>query len=179
MNAYHITAVVILAIVALLAVVVVKRRATTPDYSDPNVLLAALADEAVRIAADRGVTLDYSPDSVEQVESLLADLHQRRVDGRLSDDELGLLAHQFGAYIGEVLRRTYGGYWAEDHEVAGPKTFPIHWRKQGESFPVGWCGKRMLYGEEDNVWHKFQMATSDDFLSGAYWPQGDANPPSD
>ena len=64
-----------------------------------------LAEEAVKFAAGRGATLDYSPDSVERVESLWGDLHTSRSEGKLADRDLNLHAHQFGAYLGEVLRR--------------------------------------------------------------------------
>ena len=42
----------------------------------------------------------------------------------------------------------------------------LYW-KQSQSFPVGWCGKRILNGDEDNVWHKYQVLTSDEYQSGA------------
>jgi hypothetical protein len=49
----------------------------------------------------------------------------------------------------------HNGSWAIDHEVAGPGSFPIRWGDH-ESFPIGWCGKRIINGEEDNVWFKFR-----------------------
>jgi hypothetical protein len=146
------------------------RRARGRFLDDPNQFMAALAEEAIRYAATRNVTLDYSPDSVAKVEEMLEELHKSFAAGQLSDIDLQLHAHQFGAYIGEVLRRQYGGHWAEDHHAAGPKTYPIHWQKKNSpdpnaSFTVGWCGKRIVNGPEDNVWHKYQVVTSEDFLS--------------
>jgi hypothetical protein len=58
--------------------------------------------------------------------------------------------------VGEVIRRMHNGSWGIDHDVAGPGSFPIRWADH-ESFPIGWCGKRILNGEEDNVWFKFRM----------------------
>jgi hypothetical protein len=168
-----IVAVLVIAAVVAARVMTRKPQAGPPD--DPNVFMPLLAEEAAKFAAGRGTKLDYSPDSVERVESLLAALHQSRTAGQLADRELNLHAHQFGAYIGEVLRRKYGGHWAEDHAVAGPKSFPIHW-KDGQSFPVGWCGKRILNGDEDNVWHKFQIVTSDESLRGAVTQPSDGGP---
>jgi hypothetical protein len=166
-----------LALTALLAVVaLVAFRALTrkprpqPSPQDPNADMPILAAKAVDYAAARGVTLDYAPSSVERVESLLADLHRARTAGQLPDDQLHAHAARFGAYIGEVLRRQYGGHWTQDHDVAGPNSFPIHW-KDGQSFPIAWCGKRILNGDEDNVWFKFQAVTSDDYLHRAITPQ--------
>jgi hypothetical protein len=50
----------------------------------------------------------------------------------------------------------HNGTWAVDHKVAGPGSFPIRWGEH-EAFPIGWCGKRIVNGEEDNVWFKFQL----------------------
>lgn len=166
MTKFVIIVALVLLVALALAVRVFKRKAAAVTSDDPNVFMPALASEAVQFAAARNVSLDYTTSSVESVESLLSQLHALRSSGNLTDDDLNLRAHQFGAYIGEVLRRRYGGEWKTDHEVAGPKSFPFHW-KDGQSFPVGWCGKRMLNGTEDNVWFKFQVVTSDDYQSGA------------
>lgn len=178
MSTQRIIIVVGLLIAAFVVVRLLARRAR-PDSlpEDPNAFMPMLADAAAKFAAGRGMSLDYSPGSVEHVESLLAELHQSRAAGRLADRDLHLHAHQFGAYVGEVLRRTYGGHWAEDHELAGPKSFPLHW-KDGQSFPVGWCGKRILNGDEDNVWAKFQIVTSEEYLRlrGAMTQASDAGP---
>ena len=155
---------IILVLIAAIAVLIVfritMRKTKTPDPPDLNAGMQSLAERAVKYAADQGVKLDYSAESVQRVELLLASLHQARVHGKLSDDEVSRHAARFGAYIGEVLRCAYGGHWTQDHDVAGPNSFPFHW-KSAKSFPVGWCGKRILNGEEDNVWHKFQIVTSD------------------
>jgi hypothetical protein len=133
---------------------------------DPNVFMPAMAADAVKFAADRGLTLDYSADSVRTVESLLGKLHDEHVDRPMSSEEIQRHAFQFGGYIGEILRRKYAGTWAKDHPVVGPSTFPINWNG-GSSFPVGWCGKRILNGDEDNVWIKFQTVISKDYQPGA------------
>jgi len=44
--------------------------------------------------------------------------------------------------------------------VAGEKSYPLHWLG-GDSFPVGWCFKRIMNGPEDNVWDKFQVVSKE------------------
>lgn len=145
----------ILAAVIVLVAVRWHRRTTAPR--DVNLAMRSLADEAVAWAARDGVTLDFSADSVERVDALLASRHALRAAGEFPDAELHRAAARFGAYIGEVIRRTRGeGEWTVDDEVGGPGSFPLHWGG-GTSFPVAWCGKRVLNGEEDNVWIKFRM----------------------
>lgn len=127
---------------------------------DPNQFMPDVAAHAVQAATEKGKTLDYSPESVKTVESILGELHDEHAKGTLSDNDVNVMAIQYGAYVGEVLRRKYGGSWAADHSVAGPKSYPIHWQDH-DSFPVAWCGKRILNGDKDNVWFKFQVVTSD------------------
>jgi hypothetical protein len=161
----------VLALVALIASRALTRKPRPqPTPEDLNADMPLLAAKAVDYAAAHGVTLDYTPASVQHVESLLADLHRARAAGQLPDDQLHAHAARFGAYVGEVLRRQYGGHWTKDHDVAGPNSFPIHW-KDGQSFPIAWCGKRILNGDEDNVWFKFQVVTSDEYRHRAASPQ--------
>ena len=58
--------------------------------------------------------------------------------------------------LGEVIRRTWGGHWELDHPVAGPGSCPIHSRGH-QSFPTGWCFRRLKNGPEENVWDKLQV----------------------
>lgn len=46
------------------------------ESNDPNDYMREWADEAVEAAADNGVVLDYSPASVRNVETVLAELHE-------------------------------------------------------------------------------------------------------
>lgn len=153
-----------------------RRRTQSPAPSnDPNVFVPLMADRAVQFAKGRGKVLDYSPESVKAVESLLGELHDLRVKQQLSDRDVNDHALHFGAYIGEIIRRKFGGSWATDHPVAGPKSFPIHFLG-GDSFPVGWCGKRILNGDEDNVWFKYQMVISLRNEPGPMSQQSDTGP---
>ena len=127
-------------------------------------MMAAYAQDAVDHArAAFGVTLDFTPASVEQVETVLGKLYDaipRGILGRLirrgpTEADTALMARIYGGYIGEVIRRTWGGHWEVDHPVGGPRSFPIY--SKGQSFPAAWCFKRLTNGPEDNVWHKLQI----------------------
>ena len=133
-------------IMVTFVVVLWKRRTSTRG------LMRALAAMAVsRAKADYGIELDYSGESVERVEEILARLYANR-------DAIDLRRESFtwGAYIGEVLVKTKAGRWKRDHEVVGAASYPVHWGN-GESFPIGWCQKRLTNGEEDNVWVKYRL----------------------
>ena len=83
------------------------------------------AEKAVALARSRGVELDYSLKSVYAVEEMAASI-RRRAEGRSHADASGdpspdwdpseypdysELALTFGAYVGEVMRRRWGGNW--------------------------------------------------------------------
>jgi hypothetical protein len=128
-------------------------------------MMAAYAQDATEHAkATCGIALDYTPASVEHVEEVLGRLYEaipRGLVARLfkkapSADEIATVSKMYGGYIGECIRRTWGGEWEVDHPVAGPRSFPIS-SGGHQSFPLGWCFKRLRNGPEDNVWHKMQI----------------------
>ena len=128
-----------------------------PEFKTTQEMMTLLAAEAVKDAErENQINLDYSPQSIEQVEAILGKIHEQYMKDKASISVNGL-AMAYGAYIGEAIRRSEpGSSWERDHPVGGEKSYPLRW-KTGESFPCGWCYKRISNGPEDNVWHKYQM----------------------
>lgn len=124
--------------------------------------MSDIAEFAVQDAKKEfGVTLDFSPQSVEAVEGILGKLHDQHVKAPLEGKALNKRALRFGVYVGEVIRRQKNGHWEVVKITAfDPMMFKITYKhaqgKEGTSFPVNWCGKRILNGDEDNVWHKYR-----------------------
>jgi hypothetical protein len=153
------TTVIVCVIVAIAVIITLLKRAPGRELaSSPEAagdLMLQLAEEAVRIADQRyGIKLDYSPASIERVEEILGKLHDQYVKQRPAAGAGGT-AERFGAYVGEVIRRSEpGARWERDHPVAGKDSLPLHWGG-GESFPLGWCYRRIVNGPEDNVWFKY------------------------
>jgi len=54
----------------------------------------------------------------------------------------------------------------EGPPAAGPDSYPIDYEGH-QSFPVGWCGRRILNGDEDNVLHKFRILVLGEGEEGA------------
>ena len=120
-------------------------------------LLVFLPKEAVSIAKEsHGVTLDYSPASVEKVEVILGKLHDEYAKRKTTEGQRGL-AMAFGVYVGEVIRKqAREGRWEKDHPQMGEGAMPLYWKGHA-TFPVAWCLKRLKNGEEDNVWVKYRL----------------------
>lgn len=134
-------------------------RKSTSDGIDAY--MAALSAQAVeRARSGYGITLDYSPDSVKEVENLLATKYNMKKARPMSEAEVADAAHLWGAYIGEVIKRIHPAHWVRDSDVAGKDALPIVYEdKSGESYPCAWIYRRLKNGEEDNVWVKFYVTT--------------------
>jgi hypothetical protein len=79
--------------------------------------VAKAAERAVRMAKNRGgASLDFTEASIPTVEEILAEAAQYAA--QMSEPELQRLSEDFGSYILEVARRTYGGTyrWYQDRE---------------------------------------------------------------
>jgi hypothetical protein len=117
----------------------------------------AYAQKAVIIAREFDAQLDYSENSLMELESILGQLALDLPPGGPSTDELTEVCKMWGCYFGEVVRRRFGGDWSIDTypgkqfatltlTVAGNKLFPsmkIH--------------RRLTEGEADNVWSFYKM----------------------
>ena len=127
-----------------------------PSPEKPTVadMTAAYALDAIDHAkAAANVDLDFSKESVKQVEAVLSQLHDALPKGFLaklfsrgpSSDDILTMSKMYGSYVGEVLRRTRGGEWAV---VDGQVTL-----SNGDErvWPIAKVFKRITNGSEDNV----------------------------
>lgn len=126
------------------------RTSMTPDAKLAGALVAQ-SQAAVHTAKMQWQeTLDFTPDSLDALERILAKVHNTvkfgNIDARPSADEIEHMAKLWGLYAGEVIRRYYGGVWsvAEDSEYL---------LSTGEArlFPVAKMRKRINDGSSDNI----------------------------
>lgn len=111
-----------------------------------------MADVAVVYAKKNGIILDFSEESIEQVDHILENFYEHldQFDGEEGASVLWDIAVHFGIYLGETMLKTQlkgKGYgWCLDDGV------PI--LKNGNNMeisPITKAHKRILYGPEDNV----------------------------
>ncbi len=156
-----------------------RKRAQSPSSSRDDVQLGMkqAAQEAVHTARTAyGLTLDYSPKSVEAVEAILAKLHEEHKGSPFPLAREKEEGWRWGAYVGEVILRLSPGHWEADHPAGGKGSFPVRVAR-GDSFPIGWCRKRIVNGPEDNVWHKFQILYLKERVNVTAEPAGEAQQP--
>jgi hypothetical protein len=88
-----------------------------------------LCELAERIARENfAIELDYSIESIRQVERILGALHDDYKRTRREDGIHGI-ALEFAAYLVTVVERHFGsGDWQRDDSSFGADSFPFHWR---------------------------------------------------
>lgn len=96
--------------------------------SDHNIEMAEVAAHAVRMAADEfEADLDYSPESIQMVDQLLAEFAEEFPSGDdlpageqpEMEEAIATVSSLFGAYVGEVMRRKLGGSWRLEESSEG------------------------------------------------------------
>ena len=133
-----------------------QNKSTTPrTFKNAREVIDFLLPEAVKDAETQShVHLDYSVESIRRVESIFGELHARYASNPSSIAVKGL-ASAYGAYIGEVIRRTETNVnWETSDSVGGEKSYPLIWAG-GHAYPMGWCYHRIVEGDSDNVWVKY------------------------
>jgi hypothetical protein len=76
------------------------------EFDSLDAMMRVWAEEAVRIAsADHGMTLDYTPESIPRLETVLA------ARTPVPESEQEEATRLWGAYYGEVFRRKFPGEW--------------------------------------------------------------------
>jgi hypothetical protein len=134
----------------------------TPDIGK---VMAAYAEDAIDYVRTNFQTeLDYSEQSVQLVEALLGALHEQMPAELRAQchkgpppETIDQFAKAFGGYVGEVMRRNWGGRWK--HETAafpGEAHYTLQLRAGSDVWPHYKAGKRIINGPEDNVWDYFQ-----------------------
>ncbi|MNS21856.1 hypothetical protein D3C72_536330 [compost metagenome] len=112
--------------------------------------IADLADEMITSTTalfdDAGVLLDYSEESLEDLERLATQLWPNPIE---EQEALDALLSNWGAYLGQAILENLGGEWTfrKDLEHAS-----VHFPRTGlEAFPFHKMRKRLALGAEDSM----------------------------
>lgn len=135
-----------------------------------NETAKTIAENAVRYAADSGLELDYTRESMENVDAFLQAFYENldKYEGDEGAKTLWNAAVLFGVYTGEMLLRCglaeKGFAWAEDDGL------PILTAPGGKTSasPISKAHKRILNGPEDSMKSFVDVVFS--FVNGQ-WPK--------
>lgn len=133
------------------------------NYNTIDDMVRDFAQGAVDIARQFEITLDYSEDSLQQVESILGqlhnDLHHAPAASRPAPpptDQMEMMCKLWGGYFGEVVRRRWGGEWTIETYPGGNFATLTLTLPAGKIFPSIKVYRRLTEGEGDNVWKFYQ-----------------------
>lgn len=120
-----------------------------------------LIHHAIEVGKEYGIELDFSDESIKNVEKILSELHKEYKISN-SDDGLNGLAYMFGFYIIDVIEKNHGkGKIERNHPDFGENVFPFYWNGR-TLYPLAWCQKRIFDGDGDNVEIKYRILILDE-----------------
>lgn len=130
-------------------------------------VMQAHAQDAVDMARERfQVNLDFSEQSITRVERCLEQLHASLPRGfgrilrqRKLEAEAWDLAKMWGGYVGEVVRRRWGGEWATASSAAG--TTIVLCVLGSEVYPTAKVYGRLTNGAVDGITTYYQTLRKD------------------
>jgi hypothetical protein len=110
------------------------------------------AESAVKAARRFDVLLDYSEDSLTQLETILD-----RLAEKLQSEGLEEACKMWGSYMGEVVRRRFGGEWTIETYPGKPFATLTLSVGANKLFPTMKVHRRLTQGQDDNVWSFYMM----------------------
>jgi len=115
-------------------------------------MAGAYAEQAVKEAMALNAQLDYSENSLLDLEDLLGRLSWPAESEAMSEN-----CKIWGSYLGEVVRRRFGGEWSI--ETYPGKQFATMTLNVGGTkiFPTMKIHRRLTRGLDDNVWTFYKM----------------------
>src|SRR5947209_20315521 len=120
----------------------------------------AYAEQAVTVAREFKTQLDYSENSLLEVEAILAQLAREMPTSKPSSDDVSELCKMWGCYLGEVVRRRFGGEWSiETYPGKQFATLTLN-VSDNKLFPSLKIHRRLSEGDGDNVWTFYKMVRS-------------------
>ena len=116
----------------------------------------AYAQQAVTQARDYHAVLDYSEKSVLELEVILSQISP----AEQTSDQLTETCKRWGSYLGEVVRRHFGGDWSVE-QYPGKEFATLTLTVNGSKlFPSMKIHRRLTQGDAENVWIFYKMIKS-------------------
>jgi hypothetical protein len=130
-----------------------KDRLEGRTFASLDEMMLEHAAEATRLAhTEYGMELDYSPESIAQLETVLA------ARSPVPDADLEQETKLWGSYLGEVFRRRYGAEWVmalypdpARREKGGELSMPALGISGSQLYPLLKIQRRLTMGPSEDV----------------------------
>lgn len=128
-----------------------------PQPGSLDAMIHAYAQQAVTLAAEFNAQLDYGENSLMELESILSALSRDMPVSKPTDDDVSEICKVWGSYLGEVVRRRFGGEWSIE-TYPGKQFATLTLTVNGHKlFPSIKVHRRLSEGEGENVWTFYRM----------------------
>ena len=130
---------------------------------DLSQIMQSYAEQAVEAARQLEIELDYSEESLKQVENILERLPLPGAAAGAAasvppaDADTEDLCKMWGGYLGEVVRRRWGGEWVLETYPGGNVLTVALSTPGGTVFPSLKIYRRLSQGAAENVWSFYCM----------------------
>jgi hypothetical protein len=126
-------------------------------HESVSAMAEAYAEKAVQKAREFNTQLDYTENSLMEVEVILSQLASSSTAAPASASDVGEMCKMWGSYLGEVVRRRFGGEWSV--ETYPGKQFATLTLSVGANklFPTMKIHRRLTEGEGEDVWVFYRM----------------------
>ena len=123
------------------------RTSMTPDAKLAGTIVAQSqqAIKAAKLVFDE--SLDFTSESLDGVERIMTKLQKQ--EPKLTDEQITELSKLWGVYVGEVIRRYYGGQWVIVEGVPDVALGGKH------ASPIAKVRKRLVGGPTENLKYYF------------------------
>ena len=121
---------------------------------DLSQIMQSYAEQAVAAARAQQIELDYSEESLKQVENILERLD---APGASPTEDAEELCKMWGGYLGEVVRRRWGGEWMLETYPGGNVLTVALSTPGGTVFPSLKIYRRLSQGAAENIWSFYCM----------------------
>jgi hypothetical protein len=126
-------------------------------HDSVTAMAGAYAQRAVEAGHGFSAQLDFSENSLMELETILDQLSRDMAAAQPSSDELNEVCKTWGSYFGEVVRRRYGGDWSIE-TYPGKQFATLTLSVNGNKiFPSMKVHRRLVQGGNENVWSFYKM----------------------
>lgn len=127
------------------------------NHATVHEMILSYAERAVSLGQGFHAQLDYSENSLMEVETILSALSREMPTSKPSDDDVSEICKIWGSYLGEVVRRHFGGEWSIE-TYPGKQFATLTLNVNGNRlFPSIKVHRRLTEGDGDNVWTFYRM----------------------
>jgi hypothetical protein len=120
-----------------------------------DAMVDAYAERAVAEASEFNCLLDFSQESIRELEAFL-----ERRSHEIAERDATESCKTWGSYLGEVVRRRFGGTWTIE-TYPGKEFATLTLTVRGSRlFPTIKVHRRLTQGKQENIWDFYQMVAS-------------------